>query len=264
MRQHPSLTAGLQLRLAISSGEPLLAGLIAESQELLPPGCRVLNLYGSTEVAADCTAFDCTTWRPAASEVQPDHRQGKQQQQEQAQVPVGQPISNTLVAVLALEDAGVDSSRDDSRLPVTGQLQVQPLGKTGLVAVAGAGLAAGYLPSSSEARAATEQRFVSVPMQMLQQAIAAGAAVAAYAQLPASFWDARSTRMFITGDLGTLDASGCLHLEGRRDLQVKIAGEAAFYNKCHLLALFLQHLGSCRRNPSSSHTSQACYSSACA
>lgn len=50
----------------ISSGEPLAAALQAKlTRALLAAGCsnvRVLNLYGTTEVAADCTFFDTTLW----------------------------------------------------------------------------------------------------------------------------------------------------------------------------------------------------------
>ena len=45
------------MRLLASSGEPLAAGLLQAVQALLPVGCQVVNLYGSTEVAADCTCW---------------------------------------------------------------------------------------------------------------------------------------------------------------------------------------------------------------
>ena len=45
------------MRLLASSGEPLAAGLLQAVQALLPAGCQVVNLYGSTEVAADCTCW---------------------------------------------------------------------------------------------------------------------------------------------------------------------------------------------------------------
>ena len=35
-------------------------------------------------------------------------------------------------------------------------------------------------------------------------------------------------RAFRTGDLGSIGADGLLHVHGRRDLQVKVNGEAAF------------------------------------
>ncbi|CAL8461978.1 g1509 [Coccomyxa elongata] len=50
------------LRLLVSSGEPLPVGLLRRLQASLPPHAVVLNLYGSTETAADCTCCNATTW----------------------------------------------------------------------------------------------------------------------------------------------------------------------------------------------------------
>ena len=72
------------------------------------PNCRFINLYGSSEVAADATwhiPLDC----------------------DERSVPIGRPISNTQAYVL---DSG---------------LQPVPAGVTGELYIAGAGLARGYL-----------------------------------------------------------------------------------------------------------------------
>ncbi|EIE25078.1 acetyl-CoA synthetase-like protein [Coccomyxa subellipsoidea C-169] len=50
------------LRLLVSSGEPLPAQLLRRLQAFLPPHAVILNLYGSTETAADCTCCDATAW----------------------------------------------------------------------------------------------------------------------------------------------------------------------------------------------------------
>lgn len=50
------------LRLLVSSGEPLPVRLLRRLQASLPPHAVVLNLYGSTETAADCTCCDATAW----------------------------------------------------------------------------------------------------------------------------------------------------------------------------------------------------------
>ena len=259
--QRDSSTASLlRLRLAVSSGEPLLPSLLADMQQLLPPGCRILNLYGSTEVAADCTAFDCTDWRPGqqlceasqqaqqAAQQQQQQQQGQQQGQQQQgdagppeqpvhqpRVPVGQPVSGMLVAVLAPEPDADAALASGSQAPAQqaggaacGERAVLPLGCIGQVAVAGAGLAAGYLCRHPTAEQAQQQRFVQLPTQQLAQAWAAGGSVAAATDLPPAFWQQDSVQAFLTGDLGWLDASGCLHLLGRRDHQVKISGEAAW------------------------------------
>ncbi|GAX74011.1 hypothetical protein CEUSTIGMA_g1461.t1 [Chlamydomonas eustigma] len=46
------------LKILALSGEPLTWKLAAALRRTLPTTCRLLNLYGSTEVAADCTYFE--------------------------------------------------------------------------------------------------------------------------------------------------------------------------------------------------------------
>jgi amino acid adenylation domain-containing protein len=95
------------LRTWTLSGEEVGADLLRRLQELLP-GCEFLNLYGTSEVAADATFY--------AS------RQFTGQR-----VPIGRPIRNVQVYVL-----------DPSLRPV-------PIGVSGEIYVAGHGLARGYL-----------------------------------------------------------------------------------------------------------------------
>lgn len=57
----------LALRLVVSSGEALPLRLLRRLRAVLPPGAAVLNLYGSTEVAGDCTCFDARGRQPAGS-----------------------------------------------------------------------------------------------------------------------------------------------------------------------------------------------------
>lgn len=71
-----------------------------------------------------------------------------------------------------------------------------PRGETGEVAVGGAGLALGYLDAPEQTAAAF--RDVTV--------------------------DGTVRRVYLTGDHGRLDESGVLHIEGRRDAQLKISG----------------------------------------
>lgn len=202
MQRQPDVAARLRLRLAVSSGEPLQPGLLADLQRLLPAGCSILNLYGSTEVSADCTAFKCTSWQAPASGGGGQHPSRPLTMQ----VPAGHPISETLLAVLEGH---------------AGTLRVAPACVAGQVAVGGTGLAAGYLSSDLAAAAAGQQRFVALPADELRQAQRDGRALAAAADV--SLLQGH-VRLFLTGDCGWLDTSGCLHLAGRRDLQVKISG----------------------------------------
>ena len=241
-QQGGALEPPLRVRLAVSSGEVLVSALLAELQQVLPRGCHILNLYGSTEVAADCTAFDCTAWQPgtaaaAAGAAAGGSEAGRDSGQLAAgtleRVPVGQPIGGTLVVVLEPAASEVDegpgsgdAGADPPAAPAAaaGQRTVVPLGRLGDVAVAGVGLAAGYLRRHPAAAAAQAQRFVDLPTAQLRAAQQAGGSVAAAPDLPAAFWEQDSTRVFLTGDLGWLDSGGCLHLAGRRDHQVKISG----------------------------------------
>jgi amino acid adenylation domain-containing protein len=110
------------LRLCISSGEALAAELVQRSRELLP-ACRLLNLYGASEVAADVTAYDTAVMDPAASHV-----------------PIGRPIANTQLYLL-------DRHLEPVPIGVPGELYI------------GGGLARGYLHRPE----LTAERFVPHP-----------------------------------------------------------------------------------------------------
>ena len=116
---------GLRVELWVSSGEVLSVDL---ADRLLRrfPRARLLNLYGSTEVAADATCFEVGRGRGAG-----------------ATVPIGRPIANTRVHVL-----------DRRRRPV-------PEGVPGELYVGGAGLARGYLGRPE----LTAERFVPDPFR---------------------------------------------------------------------------------------------------
>ena len=95
------------LRHWTSSGEALPPELLRQFREQLPQSA-ILNLYGSSEVAADSTCWDASTLQPGA------------------RVPAGKPIFNTRIYVL---DAYGD---------------VVPVGVTGELYIGGAGVARGY------------------------------------------------------------------------------------------------------------------------
>ena len=110
------------LKLWITSGEALQTDLCSAFRERMPDTV-LLNLYGSSEVAADATWFDTGTAWTAAS------------------VPIGRPIANTRIHLL-----------DHFLEPV-------PIGVAGELYVGGAGLARGYL----HREALTRERFLPDP-----------------------------------------------------------------------------------------------------
>ena len=111
-----------QLRIFISSGEALSLELSQRFRRMLPDA-RLINLYGSSEVAADVTCCDTT------EDVLPTY------------IPIGRPIANTQVYVL-----------DAQRQPV-------PISVPGELYVGGAGVARGYLNRPE----LTAERFVGNP-----------------------------------------------------------------------------------------------------
>ncbi|HXM56284.1 MAG TPA: amino acid adenylation domain-containing protein, partial [Candidatus Dormibacteraeota bacterium] len=111
------------LRVLVSSGEPLTAELAARLAAELP-SCRVLNLYGSSEVAGDVSGFDASGLAPPVG-----------------RVPIGNPIAGARLLVL-----------DDGMRPV-------PRGGIGELYVGGESLARGYLGRPGH----TAERFVPDP-----------------------------------------------------------------------------------------------------
>ncbi len=106
------LSALDDLKLVICSGEPLPTDLRLRALERLP-GAAIVNLWGSSENAADSTYFLA--------------RRNDRSHSEAPYVPLGKPISNTEVYVLG---AGGD---------------VAPIGVSGELCIAGSGLGRGYI-----------------------------------------------------------------------------------------------------------------------
>jgi amino acid adenylation domain-containing protein len=120
--ESPKIGELQKLRICVCSGEPLTHGLAAQFRAVLPH-VRLVNLYGSTEVAADVACWEVT-----------GDEQG-------STIPIGKPIANTRLYVL-----------DDA-------LQSQPIGVPGEIYVSGVGLARGYDAAPLE----TAARFVPDP-----------------------------------------------------------------------------------------------------
>ncbi|MCA8153894.1 non-ribosomal peptide synthetase [Burkholderia contaminans] len=148
------------VRLIVASGEALAPELVAKVARLLP-NATLVNLYGPTEAAIDVSHWTCG----------PDDAHA-------VAVPIGHPIANLQLHVL-----------DAAWQPV-------PVGATGELYLAGAGLARGYLGRP----ALTAERFVPDPF------------------VPGA-------RMYRTGDLARPRADGALDYLGRVDTQVKLRGQ---------------------------------------
>ncbi len=140
------------------AGEPIPPPLAAA---LAATGRRLWNLYGPSEATTYATAA-----RLEASEA------GRP-------APIGRPIAGTAALVL------------------DGRLRPVPLGATGEIYLAGAGLARGYLGLPARTAAAF---------------------------LPHPFAAAPGERVYRTGDLARQRADGRLEFLGRRDSQVKVRG----------------------------------------
>ncbi|MGX1546544.1 amino acid adenylation domain-containing protein [Streptomyces adustus] len=154
--EEPSAADCRSLRRVVCSGEALSEQVANRFHELL--GVPLHNLYGPTEAAVDVTSWEC---RPGPGPV-----------------PIGRPIWNTRLYVL-----------DAALRPV-------PVGVTGELYLAGAGLARGYLGRP----ALTAERF------------------------PADPFGPPGARMYRTGDLARWRPDGAVEYLGRTDDQVKIHG----------------------------------------
>ena len=119
----PSSDLG-QLRFIFSSGEALPLELFNRCQREVPRA-RLINLYGSSEVAGDVTCFDPAEAQPRSS------------------VPIGRPISNTYVYVV------------DERINLV------PIGVPGELLVGGDCLCRGYLNREE----LTAERFIPDPLR---------------------------------------------------------------------------------------------------
>ncbi|PHM47443.1 Amino acid adenylation [Xenorhabdus miraniensis] len=126
------------------------------------PPKHLLHMYGPTETTTFATAYEI----PLIAE-------------DERKIPIGQPIANTQIYVL-----------DPHGQPV-------PLGVTGEIYVAGAGVARGYLNRPE----LTAERFLTNP-----------------------FSSDPDARMYKTGDLGRWLPDGNLEYIGRNDFQIKLRG----------------------------------------
>jgi hypothetical protein len=154
----------LPRRCLITGGESLSLELV-EKLRALRPDCEIINHYGPTE-----TTVGSLTFRLA---------EGNGNHSGTSSIPIGRPIANTRIYIL-----------DARREPV-------PVGVTGELFIAGAGVAAGYI---NQAESTTERFCAEV------------------------FRNDRDAKMYSTGDLARYFPDGNVEFLGRADDQVKIRG----------------------------------------
>ena len=151
-----------RLRLLISTGEPLPVD-VCRAWFARCPGVPLINAYGASECSDDVSLHRLTKAPAIAT----------------TNVPVGAPLPNTELHVL---DA---------------QLQPQPIGVTGELCIAGAGVGRGYINDPAQSR----ERF-----------------------LPDPFSRKAGGRLYRTGDLARRRADATIECLGRADHQVKVRG----------------------------------------
>jgi amino acid adenylation domain-containing protein len=151
-----------KLRLLISTGEPLPVDL-CRTWFARCPKVPLINAYGASECSDDVSLYRLTR-APSAATVN---------------VPVGAALPNIQLYVL---DAN---------------LAPQPVGVTGELCIAGAGVGRGYINDPAQSR----QRFIADP-----------------------FTKRTGARLYRTGDLARRRADGTIECLGRADHQVKVRG----------------------------------------
>lgn len=158
LEDDPTCYSGL--RLLVAGGERLSARHVASCHRW-HPGLRLVNGYGPAE------ATILATLHPIGADDTED-------------VPIGLPVANTMVYLL---DEGHE---------------VVAAGKTGEIAIAGDGVAHGYIGDPAE----TARCFRVLPLGP----------------------DEALVRVYLTGDLAVIDADRRLRYLGRRDRQFKLRG----------------------------------------
>ncbi|MCP4662217.1 MAG: amino acid adenylation domain-containing protein, partial [bacterium] len=150
------------LRLVSFGGERVAPEWVTAWRRSVSPRVRLCNGYGPTETTVEATLWECPgTWIRGA------------------EVPIGRPVAGVRIRVL---DRG---------------LEAVPAGETGELAIAGPGVARGYLGRP----AATAERFIPHPQGR-----------------------SPGERLYRSGDLVRLIADGNLEFVGRADEQMKVRG----------------------------------------
>ncbi|MDM8554700.1 amino acid adenylation domain-containing protein [Desulfococcaceae bacterium HSG7] len=179
----PELALFRQLKYVICSGEALPLTL-AEAFYQRISSARLVNLYGSSEVAADITCFEVNL--PLKDAVKTDLEEVIEKELRSGTIPIGKPISNTQIYIL--DKYG----------------NLLPPGTIGELYVGGDGLAKGYLNQPE----LTQKTFISNPFTKNNE----------------NNKTAEVEKLFRTGDLARWLPDGNIEFRGRVDHQVKLRG----------------------------------------
>jgi len=244
-----------RLRQVVSSGEQLPWQLLNDMRDiLLPKECRILNLYGSTEVAADATFLDCTN---VATMMNSNSNLNLNSFTSSAGVPVGLPLKGVVIvlAKIKIDEKDREEEKQDVEL-------VHPSpGAIGEVWIGGWGVAAGYYHnyqypfskmndaaiiatvSNESAHMSHEYgyrgtTFIQLDIQGITP-YCIGSLDSEENNLSDSSTDgivgmctneekrgkcAGKTLFYCSGDVGSIDTQGRLCILGRTDFQIKING----------------------------------------
>lgn len=248
------------VRLWVLSGEALPMGVARGLAQLSMPASTLLNLYGSTEVAADITfhSWNCGNIVRMGDNSVSDPPEGgvKDGRLEMPSVPIGQPILNCGAELMEtseeFEQGGGGGTRNGSPPKVLHRINPTEQGRVGMLYVCGAGLARGYWerhaatnncfpsytwdPASSCYRLCSSSTPEPVPSQTKTLATHALGDRSTHGG-GGSDGDGRAIRFFRTGDLASYEEycngggngndseEWNLVYRGRLDQQIKINGQ---------------------------------------
>jgi len=179
----PELALFRQLKYVICSGEALPLKLAEEFHQKIS-SARLVNLYGSSEVAADVTYFEVNL--PLEDVVKTDLGEVIEKNLQNITIPIGKPIANTQIYIL--DKYG----------------NLLPPGVIGELYVGGDGLAKGYLNQPE----LTQKSFILNP----------------FTKNNGNSKTSEEERLFRTGDLACWLPDGNIEFHGRIDHQVKLRG----------------------------------------
>ena len=184
------------MRLLVVGSDAFYLQEYQQLQQLCAPETRIINSYGVSEATIDSTYFETTDANLSIDSL----------------VPIGRSFANTQIYLLNPD------------------LQPVPIGVTGELYIAGAGLARGYVNQPE----LTQERFIDFGLPILDFGLetdsqlnpksSSVAAQGAIQNLKSKIQNPKSLRLYKTGDLARYLSDGTIELLGRSDDQVKLRG----------------------------------------